>query len=70
MQKDYTIFRIPNQPQTPANDFVAPSRPEPIRIAGVTYGQISYQPIEQKCPFYDELNSIAEDLEKCRLRNS
>ena len=53
MQKDYTVFRIPNQPQTPANDFVAPSRPEPIQIAGVTYGQISYQPVEQKCPFYD-----------------
>jgi hypothetical protein len=70
MQKDYTVFRIPNQPEVKASHFDATPKPEPLKIAGVTLGQVSYQSVEQKCPFYDELNRIAEDLEQCRLRNS
>lgn len=51
MQKDYTVFKIPN----------LESRENRIE-------EIMAQPVV--FAFYDELNQISEEIEKCRLRNS
>ncbi len=50
MQKDCSIFPIPNFAKREVEDFDAPSQ-ESLKI-------------------YQELNAIAEEIEKCRLRNS
>lgn len=71
MQADYTVFRIPNQPQAhePVGNFKV-SETETLKVSGLTTGQLSHRPAEGEFPLYEELNNIAEELEKCRLRNS
>ena len=67
MQKDYTVFKIPNQPQVnrQAGNFAAAEN-EVFDMMG----QLGYGTPKNDFPLYDELNNIAEELEKCRLRNS
>ena len=68
MQEDYTVFKIPNQPKK-ASTFEVVGK-EKLKVDGVTMGQISYETVNNAFPLWDELNNIAEELEKCRLRNS
>ena len=53
MQKDFTVFKIPNFKRQNAYDF------DTVKVEKST-----------KFTLYDELNQIAEELEKCRLENS
>ena len=67
MQNDCTVFRIPGLPIMSANNFDL-KKTETVKIGGITTGEINVKPIENNFKYYEELNSIAEELEKCRLR--
>ena len=67
MQKDCTIFKIPNLPETPASNFEVKGT-ETIKVNETTVGEMSFKPTNGGFKYYEELNSIAEELEKCRLK--
>lgn len=67
MQNDYTIFRIPNLPITSANNFDI-QKTETVKVDEVVTGEVNIKPVENNFKYYEELNNIAEELEKCRLR--
>lgn len=63
MQEDYTVFNIPRAAQA-----------EPAVFDKPAYDTDDYLTHERRkddktSSIYDELNKIAEELEKCRLRN-
>ena len=58
MQEDYTVFKIPTFARREAYDFGAAET-----VSASVQKPANFD-------FYDELNQIAEELEKCRLRNS
>ena len=57
MQEDYTVFKIPAFARHEAYDFEVNTPTASVQEPA-------------NFDFYDELNQIAEELEKCRLRNS
>jgi hypothetical protein len=67
MQKDCTIFKIPNLPETPVNNFDV-SGTATVKVKDATVGEMSFKPANSGFKYYEELNSIAEELEKCRLK--
>lgn len=69
MPKDCTTFRIPNQQPKEVNDFDVSGK-ETLKIDGITTGNLVYKSTGEGFSLYEELNNIAEELEKCRLRNS
>ena len=67
MQNDCTIFRIPNLPITSANNFGI-QKTETVKVDEMVTGEVNIKPVESNFKYYEELNNIAEELEKCRLR--
>jgi hypothetical protein len=67
MQKDCTVFKIPNQPKASASDFDV-KETSTIRVGGAVMGEMKFAPVMSDFKYYEELNNIAEELEKCRLR--
>ncbi len=67
MQKDCTVFKIPNQPTQTASDF-GDTRIETVKIGKIAMGDLAMKTTTSKFPYFDELNNIAEELEKCRLK--
>lgn len=67
MQNDCTVFRIPNLPIMSANNFDI-QKTETVKVDEVVTGEVNIKPVESNFKYYEELNNIAEELEKCRLR--
>jgi hypothetical protein len=39
-----------------------------VKVKDATVGEMSFKPANSGFKYYEELNSIAEELEKCRLK--